>query len=507
MEIHLDGQRVEVPEKTTLDELLPDRDRRCSIAVIRPAPEKEMKTPFVRIVTNRGEVIVEALDSGFGIPDVLRGQESLKVQWADRYTVAFGPFATSLKPARKSVSYDRGDVILGCGGYDPSRSLLVFSRMRHTADHGAEEGGGFMGRVVSGRGVLDLWEQGDRIVSVERIVRWEDSTMSFTTTDGSIILEDGMQLITHVKAIAQGARDGAYDPATAKSVDHFLHSIREGVFVVDRATSTYIRNATLAGEEVEQELKMPRREGSITARTEGASEGCIYIYRTDVPSSPMHTMVGQVIQGIELVKLAREGETLCIVVTPPYLDFIGLNVEGARALAEANGVRPRFDSSEKGRVVVSQRPETTLEILARGEVELGTVEEERIVEVSIFDDLAPLTAKVFRYVTGLRFHRIGRMPLFFKFEDMVLFKPEMKSKLQVLPENLPECEVPAFALGMTNQARKGTGTVGVRMIEHTEFGPTGEPFEGTNIFGKVLEPEKLKKFREREIVYIREAVR
>jgi UPF0288 family protein (methanogenesis marker protein 3) len=46
--------------------------------------------------------------------------------------------------------------------------------------------------------------------------------------------------------------------------------------------------------------------------------------------------------------------------------------------------------------------------------------------------------------------------------------------------------------------------VGVRLSANREFGPTSEPFEGTNIIGRVLDTGKLKNFREREMVYIRE---
>jgi UPF0288 family protein (methanogenesis marker protein 3) len=38
-----------------------------------------------------------------------------------------------------------------------------------------------------------------------------------------------------------------------------------------------------------------------------------------------------------------------------------------------------------------------------------------------------------------------------------------------------------------------------------EFGPTSEPFEGTNIIGRVVDTEKLKGLKEKEKVYIREA--
>jgi UPF0288 family protein (methanogenesis marker protein 3) len=66
---------------------------------------------------------------------------------------------------------------------------------------------------------------------------------------------------------------------------------------------------------------------------------------------------------------------------------------------------------------------------------------------------------------------------------------------------------PAAALGLTNDARKGTGMVGIRLSENLEFGPTSEPFDGTNLIGAVINTDKLKTLKEGQIVYIREAKR
>jgi UPF0288 family protein (methanogenesis marker protein 3) len=49
--------------------------------------------------------------------------------------------------------------------------------------------------------------------------------------------------------------------------------------------------------------------------------------------------------------------------------------------------------------------------------------------------------------------------------------------------------------------------VGVRLSANSKFGPTSEPFDGTNIIGRVIDTGKLKGFREMEMVYIREVRR
>ena len=97
------------------------------------------------------------------------------------------------------------------------------------------------------------------------------------------------------------------------------------------------------------------------------------------------------------------------------------------------------------------------------------------------------------------------MPFFFSFEDVYLFKPKLSIDLRLYPENPPVGESPANALAITNDARKGRGMVGVRLSTSPEFGPTSEPFEGTNLIGEVIDIGKLRRMKEGTTVYIREA--
>jgi len=94
-----------------------------------------------------------------------------------------------------------------------------------------------------------------------------------------------------------------------------------------------------------------------------------------------------------------------------------------------------------------------------------------------------------------------------KFDDVVLFRPEIPAGIKINPENSPAGEAPAAGLAITNDSRKNAGLVGVRISANREFGPTSEPFEGTNMVGRVIDTEKLKKVKEREKVYIREVRR
>ena len=505
--IHLDGQTLTVGDGHHLSEIVPDKDPRCCVAVIRPATRESARTSSFRVLTTQGELTIEPFGDGPAILATLTSGEPLTIHWQDRYSAAFGPFSSTISPARSPHLYERGDVILGCGGYDPKHSYLVFSKMRHSADFGADTTGGVIGRVVSGMAVLDRWKTGDAITGIEQVISWADTSSSFTTNEDDLVLEDGMEIITHVSVKAAGYDKNSIDTATAGSVEHLLLTYDEGVFQVGRAASTHISDIRKSGTDVPEENRLPRREGLVTVRTRGRGRGSIYIYTTDIPASSVHTVVGQVTRGIELVRLAKEGDSFCLKIDPPRFDLVGLILPSAEQAAMAKGIRLVIDNRDGERVVVSQTPETTLECLAAGEVEISTVPLSDVVDISLDDLHAPDSCDIFRRLTGLNLHHVGRLPLFFHFEDVYLFKPTVPKDVGIVPENVPSDTVPAGTLAITNDSRRGSGLVGVRTTDNSEFGPTSEPFEGTNLIGKVLDLPKLREFKETDVVFIREARR
>ena len=502
--IHLNGERLEVGDGSTIKTVLPPIPPGCCVAVILPATKEQETTNSLAIRSSAGDVTIEATgeDSAFLLAGELT--DRLSLHWHDRYAAAFGPFPSAIHPLRKPSVYERGDVILGCGGYDPARSYLVFSKTRHSADHGADSSGGVIGRVVSGRAILDRWSTGDRITRIEPVISWADTSRSFTTTDFDLPLEEGMQVATRVEVVAQGYSPDRITTEAAGSVEHLLFAFENQRFTVSRATSTHILDARYAGAEVPAENRHPRREGTVTVRSAGLSSGGVYLYRADVQSSLAHSVVGQVVHGIELVRLAREGDIITIMVRPERIDLLGLPLGQAQQVAQVRGFALQADNTEGSRIVVSQEPSTTLDVLAEKAATITTAPESKVVDIVLDDHAAPLSCAIFRRLTGLAVHHAGMIPLFFTFDDVFLFKPAIPTGVNIMPENVPATEVPAASIAITNDSRKGSGMVGVRLSKNREFGPTSEPFEGTNIIGRVLDTGKLKNFREKEQVYIRE---
>ncbi|WP_243668780.1 hypothetical protein [Methanoculleus chikugoensis] len=214
--------------------------------------------------------------------------------------------------------------------------------MGHTADYGAPpEGGGVIGKVVTGRGLLDRLADGDQITGgVERVFRRVDRSHVVVTHDSGFPLEDGMQIVSYVEAEVQGSGKDGIDTGTARSVEHFLLSVQGGRFRVGSASSTYVADTHLVPTRVPAEFSGPRLEGAVTVRTAGKSSGGVYIYTQGVSASPAHTVVGRVVHGIELVRFAGEGDLFAIHAEPEQFDLVGLSLAEAEAVAARRGCLP-----------------------------------------------------------------------------------------------------------------------------------------------------------------------
>ncbi|NLV25849.1 MAG: methanogenesis marker 3 protein [Methanomicrobiales archaeon] len=501
--IHIDGKIITTPDGSTVDDVLPDRNPDLSIGIIRPVTVSRSETREFLLKTSAGEIVVET------VPDtkaneILSGLSGIKSGWIDVQAASFGPFSSSFAPSRRSSRYDRGDVALGCGGYDPDRSFLVLCRKTHVADHGGPKEGGVIARIISGMGVMDRLSENDHIISVEPVISFAESSDVQTTTDGSLLLEEGMHLVTYVHILAEGVMVEKYDPHTAESVDLMLLALQNSVYTVDKRLSNHIRCDVLAGTDVPNELCDARKEGTVLMRTSGKKRGSIYIYIQDLPRSLGHTVVGNVVSGIELCRIAREGDRLLTKIEPARFDLVGLSLADARRQAEGAKITLIPDVDEQNRIVIAQKPVHTLEVLANGSVNVCTIPDNQVIAITLDDEKAPSTCRIFREVTGLKYHAIGKIPMLFSFDEVTLFKTNIPKTVNVMPENIPVLGVDGAVLAMTNDSCKGVGIVGVRSVASSEFGPTSEPFSGTNMIGTVLEMDKIAGLEEGEMVYFKE---
>jgi len=508
LKVSVDGMEMDLEAPAVLSDALAKAGTAVAkdaiIGVIRGRGEKARQTNSYWLNTTKGKLRIELAETDLQRiwHDSVGKLASSEARWATPDGVAFGPFASALAVGREAHEYNRWEVALGAAGFEAEKSHLIFMRRRHTAAYGSPASGGILARVVGGKNTLDRLEKEDRIESIEPIVEWEDLTEKLATKDLNLPLFEGMEIYTHLEVeLIEDAPHGA---------EFFLALTRYGAFKVDSVSSSYISSDQLLTEPIAFEHREPRLEGVATIRTSGRGHGRVFIYKADRTSNSGHSVVARVAAGMEMVKLARPGDLLTVRVRPERIMLLGLKLGQALQTMSERGIETDVEGHEgEDAVVVKQEPRPTMEILKTKRVKLTAIASSHLVAIELYYDLAPKTLDYFRHVTGLKERPVGPLPVYFVYENTLLFKPEVEatSYKELLPENKPTGPVPAGSIGVSNQVAKKIGLVGVKLVEDRRYGPSGEKFEATNIIGRVLEPEKLEDVKEGETIYVLEVQR
>lgn len=509
MQIIVDAKEVELDEGATISDALVAAGSAILpgtvIGIVKGRTEKSRATNSYWLKTTKGKIRIDLLDSDLAKVwhDAVDYVGEIGVRWSTAGAIAFGNFTSGILPDRASHEYGRWDVVLGAGGFESEKSQIIFIKKRHSGAYGVpSKSRGLFARVVGGKNTLDKLGNGDRIIEIEPIVEWEDLTDNMVTADLTTPVVGGMEIYSRFEVdLVRDAPHGA---------EFFLAATRDGVFVTSAASSSYISSRLLHGEPIVFEHREPRLAGTVTVRTRGRGLGDIFIYKDDRTSNPAHSVVGKVSKGMDLVKLAEPGQRLTVNVRPERFMVMGYPLSKALDFASSRGVECAVEGyTGEDAVVVHQVPETTMEVLKAGRVSLNSMPASRLVAIELYDDLAPKSLDYFRHVVGLKERPVGPLPVFFVYENTVLFKPAVDavSYKELLPENKPTGPVPAGSIGVSNQISKKIGLVGVKIVEDRRYGPSGEKFEATNIIGRVIDQEKLKDVKEGETVYVLEVRR
>lgn len=285
------------------------------------------------LTTTKGDFRIELLD--FKSPSAVKWQgnyknyEGITLRWGSKKALAFGPFSEDLVPSKEEINAGRFEVFFGAGGFDTSNYHLIFSLDAHTATYGTPEKGAFAS-VVAGKPVLFRLTSGDSIVSIEPVIEWEEEGEHLLTSDMSTILEDGYSIFTYLHI--------EMDPEAPEGVDHFFALIGGGMFNVDSSSSSFISDSRLLGEACTYENFESRDTGTVWVRTVGYGTGKFFISRDDRTASIMHSVVGRVIGGIELVKMAQAGHKLFVKTLPEPINLLGIGFEEASKRLEKRGI-------------------------------------------------------------------------------------------------------------------------------------------------------------------------
>lgn len=454
------------------------------------------------VKTSKGEVRIELENpdspSGKLWVECFKEYAGTSVRWAGPEAVAFGPFEADIKPVKGAQSFESFDVLFGAGGFDSRNTHLIISRKKHTAEYGAPAEASFA-KVVSGKSVLLRLSKNDSIQSIEPVIEWEQVAEKTCTSELSTPLEDGVSIYTYIEVeLSRNAPVGA---------EQFYALTREGALRADFIASSFVSDNTLQREPVPYENFEPRTEGAISVRTAGHGTGKVYISREDRPSSLVHSVVGHVTKGIELIKLAEKGQKLAVEPLPPQIDLLGRSFEEVAPVLKAIGVELLKEGyTGEDAVIVRQTPATTLEIFGEAKVSAYAVPRSKLVKIEFYPQ-APKSVDFFRHSLELKTKTVGALPVLMVYENTYLFRAEKDAVkyMEIMPENSPKGKVLAGEIGITNQSAKRMGNVGVKIVEDDLFGPTGEKFSSTNIIGRILDLENLENIKEGDVIYVVEA--
>ena len=309
---------------------------RTLVGVIKGTQELEETIDTYRIRTTAGSVLIEVLpDEAPLLVDtwrrIYRKLENLRIRWTTPSEVSMGPQKTDLEPTRKEFSYDENEVVISLSGFSPDSTHIILSKEDHRAVYGApDENRGVFARITGGRRTLERLTDEDVIKSVEPVVKRRSIVKSAAVTDLQTPLEDGNQLFTYVKVKAS--------MDSPQSVEHFFTMLEDGKLRVDYEANSFIGFYSLQGIKKDPERIDKRKRGTVTLRNTSRGAGRVYIYREDRVSTPSHNIIGNVTEGMELVDIAGEGDSITIQSEPGRIMTVSMTQKEAEEYLSSYGI-------------------------------------------------------------------------------------------------------------------------------------------------------------------------
>lgn len=511
MLVKVNGHEVELPESSTIKDAIQTTNapymEGCVISLIEGEKEFEKHINKYKIKTSKGSIIIEMLNdkSASKLVDVWKKNykkfENLKVRWTTSHEVAMGPIKTDLEPTRQEFSYEDGDVILSLSGFTSESTHIILSKEDHSGVYGVPDfNKGVFARITGGRRTVFKLEDRDVILSVEPVVERKTIIKSAAVTDIDTPIFEGNQIFTYVQV-----KPSLDSP---QSVEHFFAMVEEGKIKIDYESNSFVGFYQLHGLEKSPELIEERKRGTVTLRNTGKGVGKVYIYREDRVATPSHSIIGEVQMGMQLLDIAKKGDYVTVRSDPGRIMSLSLTQKEAESYLKKYGVSQiREGLKDDDALVVVQEPKYTIDILKEKQVKTYGILKEDLIEIQLNNDNAPRSSWYFQKITGLLDAPIGVLTVHFAFPGMkvMMFEGNSKEAKGLIPENTPKNCVKAGQLAITNMSRRHIGIIGVRFEDNDEFGPTGEPFNGTNLIGEIFKGmDSLEKLKEGDVVYVTE---
>ena len=507
MQVKVNGENVDLSEDSTIQDAIDAVGAPyipgCVLGLVKGTEEVERHVNKYKIKTNQGSIIIEIADTApENLVETWKNHyhefSKMGVRWITSQEVAVGPIKTELTPSREEYRYHRWDVLFSLSGFTADATHIILIKADHKATYGApEENRGVFARVVGGKRTIMKLNDDDEILGIKPVMERENIIKSAAITNLETLLEEGNQIFTYVQVKP--------NPKSPQSVEHLYALQESGKIRVDYDSNSFAGFYALQGLDKETEQIDQRKRGTITLRNTGKGVGRVYIYREDRVSTPSHNVLGKVEKGMELLDMARYGDDVTFKTYPGRVMTLAMTQKEAEEFLNEKGVKQiREGLDDDNAVVVRQEPHYTMDIIGQGEVKTFGIHKEDLVHLEL-DQEAPRSTWYFQKITGLLDSPVGSLNVHFAFPGMklLMFKAVPKESKGLIPENTPKGKVKAGEIGVTNMSRRHIGMVGVRFEDNEEFGPTGEPFQGTNIIGRVVKGmEHLEKYKEGDTVYV-----
>lgn len=509
MLVNINGKDFNLKEGSTIQEAIDISNSYhvpgSIICLIKGKKEFEKNINKYKIKTNIGSIIIEMSDKQEALPLVNIWKEKfnefadLNIRWSTSNEIAIGPIVTDLTPTKERHEYKDDDVLLSLSSFSNESTHVIFIKNNVSNVYATpHENKGIFAKVVGGRKNIDNLTEKDMIIGIEPIIERNTIVDSSGISDLNTPLEEGNQILTYVSV--------DINEKSPICVEHLFSLIEDGKLKVDFESNSFLGFNALEGIDKPEEDSTLRNRGTLTVRTEGGGVGKLYIYRENRILSPYHTNVGEVSHGMELIDISKKGDYISIKSEQNRIMTLGKTQKEISTLLESLNIKHiREGLVDDDAIIVEQDPLVTVDIIKEGTLKTKGINKNDIANIE-FSDNAPRTKWYFEKLTGLAEKPIGKLKVHFPIPGMKLFmfKGDNKTAKGLIPENNPVKSVEPLMIGITNMARKNVGLIGIRFEENNEFGPTGEPFNGTNIVGKIdIDFDNIKEIKEGEILYVK----
>ena len=511
MLIKINGEEIDVADGSSIQDVIAETNAPYTpgsiICLIKGKKELEKNISKYKIKTNLGSIIIQLDESDEAKPlvDVWKNQYEefvdLDIRWSTPSEVAIGPIVTDLEPTSDEYKYFEGDVVLSLSSFSNESTHLIMLKGNTTNVYSVPPyNKGVFAHVIGGKKTLENLTDDYKVIGIEPIVERSTTTDSASVSDLSTVLEEGNELYTYISF--------EIDENSPICVEHLFSIIKDGRVKVSYDSESFLGFYDLAGIDKPKENTTQRARGTITVRNKGVGVGKLFIYRENRVLSPNHTTVGKIVNGMEIIDIAKENDFVTVKSEQQRLMLLNKTQKEATDMLSKVGVEHMIDGIiDDDAVIVEQTPKHTIDILKEGKVITKAINKDDLCTIKFSDD-APRSVRYFKYISGLLENPIGKIKVHFAVPGMhiVIFEGNKKLAKGLIPENNPVDKVVRGQIGITNMASKSAGLIGIRFEDNSEFGPTAESFEATNIIGDITSDyDYLEKLKEGVEVYVTES--